>query len=212
MKKNIEKIIIILIIFITFISISIVSLATNSTTVYIDSSGIDRRYHRLNCSFIPKDYKAISVEEAFEEGYRKCPICEPIESDLEKKLEEEYNERYEEAKEIINNITSSTTTTSSNTDTRVVYVTSTGSTYHLAGCNKLDSTPHSLTVTEANSKGYAPCKKCNPYNLADDFYENTFNPNILLFIIFVMFIILIIISLCFPSKKVPNTNIKGDKK
>lgn len=213
MKKIIEKIIITLIIFITFILISIVSFATNNTTVYIDNNGIDKKYHRLNCSFIPKNYTAISVEKAFEEGYRRCPICEPVESDTEKKLEEdEYKERYEEAKEIINNVSSSTITTSNDTDTRIVYVTSTGSKYHLAGCDKLDSTPHSLTVTQANSKGYAPCKKCNSYNLADDFYKNTFNPNILLFIIFVMFIILIIISLCFPSKKVPNTNIKGDKR
>ena len=186
---------------------------SNDTLVYIDDNGIDTKYHRLNCSFIPKNYHSITVEKAFNQGYRKCPICEPVESDSEKKIEEEeYTERYEKAKEIINNVSSSTSITSNDTDTRIVYVISTGSKYHLAGCDKLDSTPHSLTVTQANSKGYAPCKKCNPYNLANNFYENTFNPDILLFIILVMFIIVIIISICFTSKKVTTTNIKGDKK
>lgn len=186
---------------------------SNDTLVYIDDNGIDTKYHRLNCSFIPKNYHSITVEKAFNQGYRKCPICEPVESDLEKKLEEEeYAERYEEAKEIINNVSSSITTTPDDTDTRIVYVTSAGSKYHLAGCNKLDSTPHSLTVTQANNKGYSPCKKCNPYNLVDTFYEDTFNSNIFIFIIFSMFIVVIIISICFKSKKVPTTNIKGDKK
>ena len=34
---------------------------SNDTLVYIDDNGIDTKYHRLNCSFIPKNYHSITV-------------------------------------------------------------------------------------------------------------------------------------------------------
>lgn len=117
--------------------------------------------------------------------------------------DKEYNLRQEEAKKIINSISSNSNNEAiNNNDKRIVYVTSTGSVYHLPGCSKLDSTPHSLTVTEATNKGYAPCKKCNPYNLTEDFYKDTFNPYILLGIIPLIFIILILLLMKYSSKSV----------
>lgn len=46
------------------------------------------------------------------------------------------------------------------TDT-VVYVTDTGSKYHRAGCSYLTSS-HSMTISQAESRGYEPCSRCDP--------------------------------------------------
>lgn len=195
--KQIISIIFILLIF----SIETVSLA-NDTLVYVDDKDIDTKYHSQTCHNVSKEYHTISVEEAFEKGYKACSDCLPPISD------KEYNLRQEEAKKIINSVSSnSNNETINNTDRRMVYVTSTGSTYHIPGCSKLDSTPHSLTITEATNKGYAPCRKCNPYNLAEDFYKDTFNSYILLGIIPLIFIILILLLMKYSSKSVPQNRI-----
>ena len=195
--KQIISIIFVLLIF----SIKTVSLA-NDTLVYVDDKDIDTKYHSQTCHNISKEYHTISVEEAFEKGYKACSDCLPPISD------KEYNLRQEEAKKIINSVSSnSNNETINNTDRRMVYVTSTGSTYHIPGCSKLDSTPHSLTITEATNKGYAPCRKCNPYNLAEDFYKDTFNSYILLGIIPLIFIILILLLMKYSSKSVPQNRI-----
>lgn len=195
--KQIISIIFILLIF----SIETVSLA-NDTLVYVDGKDIDTKYHSQTCHNVSKEYHTISVEEAFEKGYKACSDCLPPISD------KEYNLRQEEAKKIINSVSSnSNNETINNTDRRMVYVTSTGSTYHIPGCSKLDSTPHSLTITEATNKGYAPCRKCNPYNLAEDFYKDTFNSYILLGIIPLIFIIFILLLMKYSSKSVPQNRI-----
>lgn len=195
--KQIISIIFILLIF----SIETVSLA-NDTLVYVDDKDIDTKYHSQTCHNVSKEYHTISVEEAFEKGYKACSDCLPPISD------KEYNLRQEEAKKIINSVSSnSNNETINNTDRRMVYITSTGSTYHIPGCSKLDSTPHSLTITEATNKGYAPCRKCNPYNLAEDFYKDTFNSYILLGIIPLIFIILILLLMKYSSKSVPQNRI-----
>lgn len=195
--KQIISIIFILLIF----SIETVSLA-NDTLVYVDDKDIDTKYHSQTCHNVSKEYHTISVEEAFEKGYKACSDCLPPISD------KEYNLRQEEAKKIINSVSSnSNNETINNTDRRMVYVTSTGSTYHIPGCSKLDSTPHSLTITEATNKGYAPCRKCNPYNLAEDFYKDTFNSYILLGIIPLIFIIFILLLMKYSSKSVPQNRI-----
>ncbi|MCI5588864.1 MAG: hypothetical protein MR384_13435 [Lachnospiraceae bacterium] len=196
--KQIISIIFVLLIF----SIKTVSLA-NDTLVYVDDKDIDTKYHSQTCHNISKEYHTISVEEAFEKGYKACSDCLPPISD------KEYNLRQEEAKKIINSVSSNSNNEAiNNNDKRIVYVTSTGSVYHLSGCSKLDSTPHSLTLTEATNKGYAPCKKCNPYNLAKGFYNDYFNPYILLGIIPLIFIILILFFMNFSLKRIPNTHIK----
>ncbi len=168
----------------------------NDTLVYVDRHDIDTRYHRLTCSFIPKEYQAISVETAFAEGFRSCPICEPPISNAEQKLkDEEYQERLAQAKNIINSVSTPTTNTSttydSNSDDRTVYITRTGAKYHMSGCDYLDNTPYKLTIAEAESKGYAPCKVCNPYGLAPEKEESN-SSNIFIFILVIALTVFII--------------------
>lgn len=42
----------------------------------------------------------------------------------------------------------------------VVYVTQTGTRYHLEGCSYLKSSSTELTLSEAEGMGYEPCSKC----------------------------------------------------
>jgi len=44
----------------------------------------------------------------------------------------------------------------------VVYVTKTGEKYHTEKCSSLKSSKIEITLGEAVSKGYEPCKLCNP--------------------------------------------------
>lgn len=44
----------------------------------------------------------------------------------------------------------------------IVYVTRTGSKYHLDGCGSLSKSKIPITLKEAVEDGYAPCKRCNP--------------------------------------------------
>ena len=44
----------------------------------------------------------------------------------------------------------------------IVYITDTGSKYHRLGCRYLDESCHSITLEEAQRRGYEPCKVCNP--------------------------------------------------
>lgn len=95
MKKAILIVFILLFIFL----INSTVFATNETLVYVDKEKIDSKYHRLTCnSIVPYNYETITVEEAFNKGYRRCPICSPPLSD------KEYNLKHEEADEIINSI------------------------------------------------------------------------------------------------------------
>ena len=164
------KKIILLTIFIFLLFIPVVK--ANNTLVYIDTKNIDSKYHRLTCSFIePNRYTSITVEDAFNKGYRKCPICEPTISDTEQKLQDqEYQERSQKAKEIINNISKSNSETNTSIDDRTVYITKTDSKYHAYGCDLLKNTPSKTTVETAKNKGYAPCKVCDPYGLATRLY------------------------------------------
>ena len=41
-----------------------------------------------------------------------------------------------------------------------VYVTASGKKYHKNGCSYLTSTQRSVSLTEAQSKGYTPCSRC----------------------------------------------------
>lgn len=55
-------------------------------------------------------------------------------------------------------------------DSEIVYVTKTGSKFHVYGCDYLDSAPIRTNLNNAINRGYSPCKVCNPYGLADDYY------------------------------------------
>ena len=49
---------------------------TSSETVYITETG--SKYHLENCSSLKNsDIISITVDEAVEEGYKPCSICEP---------------------------------------------------------------------------------------------------------------------------------------
>lgn len=160
----------------------------NDTLVYIDKNNIDTKYHRVTCSHIsPNNYQTISVEDAFNKGYRRCPDCSPPLSDKEK------NEREKEFDEMFGNMNPTYTNNISTADNRYVYVTNSGSKFHSPGCDDLDSTPHKLTVEQAQEKGYAPCKVCNPYGLAGNTEKTTKkNINIPFFLVLGILIILII--------------------
>ncbi len=41
-----------------------------------------------------------------------------------------------------------------------VYVTATGTKYHLAGCSYLRSSANEITLEDAEAKGYTPCSRC----------------------------------------------------
>lgn len=91
------------------------------------------------------------------------------------------------------------TQSSNYTDTRPVFVTQTGSKYHIQGCDYLNSKPSKTTVAIAENHGYSPCKVCNPYRLADSYYgtntiTNYSNINLLIFIL-IMFLCWIICNI-----------------
>jgi len=44
----------------------------------------------------------------------------------------------------------------------IVYITKTGEKYHTEKCSSLRSSRIAITLEEAVSKGYEPCKLCNP--------------------------------------------------
>ncbi len=44
--------------------------------------------------------------------------------------------------------------------TETVYVTATGTKYHLAGCSYLRSSANEITIEDAEAKGYTPCSRC----------------------------------------------------
>lgn len=51
-----------------------------------------------------------------------------------------------------------------NSNIITVYVTKTGSKYHIDGCSSLSKSKIPISLSEAKSKGYEPCRKCNPPN------------------------------------------------
>ncbi len=44
----------------------------------------------------------------------------------------------------------------------IVYITKTGEKYHRDGCSSLRKSKIEITLSEAVSRGYGPCKNCNP--------------------------------------------------
>jgi len=83
---------------------------------------------------------------------------------------DELVEREKTFNEIINSANQLPTKTSISDD-RTVYITKTGSKYHSQGCDYLDTRPYSTTVSNAEHAGFSPCKVCNPYGLATEFYN-----------------------------------------
>jgi energy-coupling factor transporter transmembrane protein EcfT len=44
----------------------------------------------------------------------------------------------------------------------VVYVTSTGTKYHLDGCSSLQESKMEIVLSDAKKQGYSPCSRCHP--------------------------------------------------
>ena len=57
---------------------------------------------------------------------------------------------------------STSTTSSSDSNSVTVYVTDTGSKYHVAGCQYLRQSQHARTLSQAKSEGYTACSRCHP--------------------------------------------------
>lgn len=47
-------------------------------------------------------------------------------------------------------------------DSGTVYITETGSKYHLSSCRYLRSSKIQITLSSAKSQGYTPCSVCDP--------------------------------------------------
>ena len=164
----------------------------NDELVYVDNNNIDTKYHRITCNHIfPNGYHSITVEEAFDIGYRRCPDCSPSISDTEKQIREKEFQEIVESVSASSNTSSTSTITSSDED--VVYVTSKGSKYHLKDCSYLDNSSqvHKVMLKTAISKGYVACKVCNPYGMAETTEEKSSN-NLIIIIISIALILLII--------------------
>lgn len=157
---------------------------SNDELVYIDKNNIDVKYHRITCRHVFfNGYKTISVEEAFIQGYRACSECSPPQADIER------NEREKHAKEIIEEVAKNNEKTDynyiANSDNRSVLITENASKFHISGCDYLNGTPNKITVTQAQYKGYSPCKDCNPYGLASETSKKIENSNFLAIILIV---------------------------
>lgn len=108
---------------------------------------------------------------------------------------EEYNQRQQEAINIIQSV--NTTNEIEDNYKEYVYIENNSSKYHYYGCEELISTPHKIELSEAISKGYYACDKCNPYTSSVNEEEKGTNYNtviILLFIVIGLLVIYIIID------------------
>lgn len=90
-------------------------------------------YHKYNC--IQYDHSCsfyiYNIGNAEQENFSPCPYC--------------FGE----------------TSNTSDAKTEIVYITDTGSKYHMAGCSYLKS-KKAITKEQAISQGYSPCSRCNP--------------------------------------------------
>ena len=108
---------------------------------------------------------------------------------------EEYNQRQQEAINIIQSV--NTTNEIEDNYKEYAYIENNSSKYHYYGCEELISTPHKIELSEAISKGYYACDKCNPYTSSVNEEEKGTNYNtviILLFIVIGLLVIYIIID------------------
>ncbi len=55
---------------------------------------------------------------------------------------------------------SSSITSNTNTNSEIVYITSTGTKYHRDGCSYLKKSKIQTTLSSAQSRGYTPCSRC----------------------------------------------------
>lgn len=132
-----------------------------------------------------EDAKA-EAEEQYQKGYDEGQA--KAESDAQAAYDKGYQEGYDKGKEeaeaaaqaeketaaassgqtsrsvSAGGTTSSAASTSSSSDSNsvTVYVTNTGSKYHMAGCQYLRQSQHARTLSQAKSEGYTACSRCHP--------------------------------------------------
>ncbi|WP_304354182.1 hypothetical protein [Brachyspira innocens] len=49
------------------------------------------------------------------------------------------------------------------TAANIVYITKTGKKYHIKNCRTIKGEAYGISLSEAEYKGYTPCKVCKPY-------------------------------------------------
>jgi micrococcal nuclease len=113
--------------------------ADTKTIVYITKSGA--KYHDENCRSLSKSKIPITLGEAVQKGYTPCSVCRPPTPGA--------------AGEQPRTVKSSTADVT-------VYVTKSGSKYHMASCSSLRRSRISMSLKEACAAGYTPCSRCNP--------------------------------------------------
>jgi len=108
---------------------------TGEETVYVTKTG--KKYHIAGCRYLSRSMIPISLREAVY-SYGPCSVCNPPVLDLDKPIQEEPVKK-----------------------SFIVYVTRTGSKYHLPGCRYLRTSSIPMPLEEAKRR-YSPCSVCNP--------------------------------------------------
>jgi len=111
------------------------TILTGEETVYVTKTG--KKYHKAGCRYLSRSMIPISLEEAVH-SYDPCSVCNPPVLNLTKPVQEE------SAKKPF-----------------IVYVTKTGSKYHLSGCRYLRRSSIPMSLEDAK-KRYSPCSVCDP--------------------------------------------------
>ena len=106
-------------------------------TVYVTKTGA--KYHCAGCRYLRKSKIAISLQDAVDQGYQACSVCNPP-----------VIGQGERAK-----------TTPGDADI-TVYITKTGAKYHRSGCRYLKKSKIAISLADAKERGYGPCSVCDP--------------------------------------------------
>lgn len=102
-----------------------------------------------------------SADEVFDDHYEEEVSEIP---DVPETQAESYAEASVQDTKSSQDIPDTSTTTTSSTDTQsiTVYVTNTGSKYHMNGCQYLRQSQNAISLSSAKAAGYTPCSRCHP--------------------------------------------------
>lgn len=120
--------------------------------VYVTRSGT--KYHRAGCRSLAKSSTPISLKDAVAKGYGPCSICKPP------TLSAATPAAAPAAPPSLS--TTAPKIQPQGAGDVVVYVTSTGTKYHRAGCRSLAKSSIPMALKDAVAKGYGPCSICKP--------------------------------------------------
>lgn len=107
-------------------------------TVYVTKTG--SKYHRGDCRYLRQSKYAISLQDAVNQGYDACSVCDPP---------------------IIDPADDPNSAQPGDEDI-TVYRTKTGEKYHVAGCRYLKKSKIALSLKAAKERGLDPCSVCDP--------------------------------------------------